>query len=149
MSASHEATLKNFFGGSKLSSKLTLKTKCYHSRDCRDISWSCGQLKQCVTDKYFFFLKIRLWTLIAFRYRNCMLPLQYLSDWYLHGVYFDRISRGKTSQIERLFETNLKSCGYFKCSTALWLLLDLSSKGNSLTIVGWAFQAQVVTWRPK
>ena len=97
----------------------------------------------------FFFLKIRLWTLIAFRYRNCMLPLQYLSDWYLHGVYFDRISRGKTSQIERLFETNLKSCGYFKCSTALWLLLDLSSKGNSLTIVGWAFQAQVVTWRPK
>ena len=97
----------------------------------------------------FFLKKIRLWTLIAFRYRNCMLPLQYLSDWYLHGVYFDRISRGKTSQIERLFETNLKSCGYFKCSTALWLLLDLSSKGNSLTIVGWAFQAQVVTWRPK
>ena len=54
MNASHEATLKNFFGGSKLSSKLTLKAKCYHICGCRDNSRSCGQLKQCVTDKYFF-----------------------------------------------------------------------------------------------
>ena len=31
--------------------------------------------------------KLRVWTLITFPYRKCMLPLQYLSDWRLHGVY--------------------------------------------------------------
>ena len=37
--------------------------------------------------------------------------------------------------------------GYFnKCSTAFWLLLDPSCKGNSLTRVGWTLQAQIVTW---
>ena len=35
-SASEEATLKIIFGGSKPSSRLTLKTKWYHSRDCCD-----------------------------------------------------------------------------------------------------------------
>ena len=51
-----------------------------------DDSWSCEQLKKHVTDKYFE-KKLRLWTLITFCYRKSMLQLQYLSDWYLHGVY--------------------------------------------------------------
>ena len=49
MSAFDEAALK-IFGGSKPSSKLTLKW--YHSCDCSDDSQSCEQLKKCVTDKY-------------------------------------------------------------------------------------------------
>ena len=53
MSASNEATLKKNFGGSKPSSKLTLKTKCYHSFGCCDDSQICEQPKKCVTDKYF------------------------------------------------------------------------------------------------
>ena len=52
MSASDEATLKTIFGGSKPSSKLTLRTKWYHSCDCCDDSRSCEQLKKSVTDKY-------------------------------------------------------------------------------------------------
>ena len=52
-SASDEATPKNIFGGSKPSSKLTLKTKWYHSCGCCDDSRSCEQLKKRVTDKYF------------------------------------------------------------------------------------------------
>ena len=35
------------------SSKLTLKTKCYHSCGCCDNSRSCEQLKKRVEDKYF------------------------------------------------------------------------------------------------
>ena len=38
MSASDEATLKKFFDESKPSSKLTLKTKWYHSCGCCDDS---------------------------------------------------------------------------------------------------------------
>ena len=83
MSASYEATLKNKFGKSKPSSKLTLKAKWYYSCGCCDNSWSCEQLVKRVTDKYFE-KKVRL---ITFHYRKCMLPLQYLSDWYLHGIY--------------------------------------------------------------
>ena len=55
MSASDEATLKKDFGESKPSSKLTLKTKWYHSFDCCDGSWSCEQLKK--RFKYTFFEK--------------------------------------------------------------------------------------------
>ena len=44
---------KKKFGGSKASSKLTLKTKWYHSYGCHDDSQSCEQLKKHVTDKYF------------------------------------------------------------------------------------------------
>ena len=51
MSASDEATLKKHFGGSKRSSKLTLKT---NSCGCCDDSRSWKQLKKYVTDKYFF-----------------------------------------------------------------------------------------------
>ena len=44
---------KKVFDGRKLSSKLTLKTKWYHSFGCCDGFWSCEQLKKHVTDKYF------------------------------------------------------------------------------------------------
>ena len=84
MSAFVEEIFKKGFGGSKPSLKLTLKTKWCHSCGCCDDSWSCEQLKKCVTDKY---LERKLWTLITFCYRKCMLPLQYLSDWCLHGIY--------------------------------------------------------------
>ena len=47
MSASDKAILKKILGVSKSSSRLTLKTKWYHSCGC------CEQLKKCVTDKYF------------------------------------------------------------------------------------------------
>ena len=53
MSASDEATLKKHFGGSKRSSKLTLKTKLYRSCGCCDDSRSWKELKKCVTEKYF------------------------------------------------------------------------------------------------
>ena len=53
MSASDEATLKKVFGGSKSSSKLTLKTNWCHSCGCCDDPRSCEQLKKRVTDKYF------------------------------------------------------------------------------------------------
>ena len=53
MSASDKAILKNFLGVSKPSSRLTFKTKWYHSCGCCDDSWSCEQLKKHVTDKYF------------------------------------------------------------------------------------------------
>ena len=43
--------------------------------------------KKWVIDKCFE-KKNRLWTLVTFCYSKCMLPLQYLSDWCLHGVYF-------------------------------------------------------------
>ena len=77
---------KNIFGGSKTSSKLTLKTKCYHSCGCCDDCQSCEQLKKHVLDKYFE-KNIRLWILITFHYRKSVLLLQCLSDWYLHWVY--------------------------------------------------------------
>ena len=66
------------------------------------------------------------------------------------GVYmaymFD-ISR--TSHIVWLFESNLRSFGYFKCSTVLWLPLDPSCKYNLLTRAGWVLQTQIVTWCPR
>ena len=53
MSTSDEATLKKKFGGSKPSSKLTSKTKWYHSCSCCDDSPSFRQLKKHLTGKYF------------------------------------------------------------------------------------------------
>ena len=74
-----------------------------------------------------------------------MLPLQYLSDVFFMAYMFDRNSGGKASQIERFFESNLRSFGYFKISTAPWLLLGPSCKSNSLARVGWTLQTQMVT----
>ena len=51
-SVSDEASPKKFFGGNKPSSKLTLKTKQYHSCGCCDGSQSCEQQQKHVTDKY-------------------------------------------------------------------------------------------------
>ena len=45
---------KKNWGGSKPSSKLTLKARWYHSCGCSDDSRSCEQMKKRVTDKYFF-----------------------------------------------------------------------------------------------
>ena len=72
----------------------------------------------------------------------------------LHGAgymtyMFDRNSCGKTSQIEWLFESNLRPSGYFKCSTEFQFPLDTSCKGNLLTRASWSLQAEIVTWRPK
>ena len=53
MSASDEATVKKIIGGSKSSSKLTLKTKSCHNCGCCDDSQSCEQLKKHVTDNHF------------------------------------------------------------------------------------------------
>ena len=63
--------------------------------------------------------KIGLWTLISFPFRKC----SYNCNTWVTGVYmaymFEWNSGGKTSQIEWLLESNLRSFGYFKCSTAL------------------------------
>ena len=53
MSAFDETPLKNIFDGSKLSSKLTLKTKWFYRCGCCNDCQSCKQLKKHVTDKYF------------------------------------------------------------------------------------------------
>ena len=44
------------------------------------------------------------------------------NTWLTYVYMFDRNSGGKTSQIEGLFESNLRFLGYFECATALWLL---------------------------
>ena len=135
MSAFAEATL---FGRSKPSPKLSLKTKWYHSCGCCDDSRSCEQLKKRVTDKYL----IRLWTLITFCYRKCMLLLQYLSDWCLHTV-----------QVwQKFWRKNIANWVIiwikFKVLWLLWVLysalastLDGSCKGNSITRVDCVLQA--------
>ena len=51
--ASDEATLKKSFGGFKPSSKLTLRTKWYHSCGCCNDSQSSEQMKKHATDEYF------------------------------------------------------------------------------------------------
>ena len=76
MGTSDMTKLKKKFSGTEPSSKVTWKTKWYHSCGCCDGSRSCEQNKS-VTDKYF---EKRLWALITFRYRKFSLPLQYLSD---------------------------------------------------------------------
>ena len=135
-------------GRRKPSSKLNLETKWYHSCGYSDDSQSCEQLKKCVTDESFekkldFEPEFSSITgNVCYHYNN-----------WVTGVYmaciFHRNSGEKASQIEWLFESNLKSFGYFKCSTALWLPLNPSCKGNLLARVWWALQPQFVTWRLK
>ena len=112
----------------------------YHGCGCCVDSWCCEQLRKRVTDTYFekkldfepespsitgkVFYHYNSW--VTGVYMACML----LRNW-----------RGKTSQIERLFESNLGSFGYFNYSTAVCLSLDPNCKGNSLTWVGCAGQA--------
>ena len=107
-----------FFLIRRQSSKLALKIKWYHSCGCCDDCQSCEQLKKHVTDKYFekkLDLEPQSPSVTGKVYHH-------YNSW-VTGVYmvymFDRNSGGKTSQIEWLFESNLRSFGYFKYSAVL------------------------------
>ena len=99
--------------------------KWYHSCGCCDNSQRCEQLKKCVADKcfekklYFEPESPSVTGKIFYHYNS-----------WVTGVYiaciFHRNPGGKTSQIEWLFESNLRSFGCFKCSRALWLPLNPS-----------------------
>ena len=148
-------------GRRKPSSKLTLETKWYHSCGYSDDSQSCEQLKKRK--------RISLWNAYVTWQEHTVKLKKHVTDksfekkldfepefssitgnvcyhynsW-VTGVcmacIFHRHSGEKASQIEWLFESNLKSFGYFKCSTALWLPLNPSCKGNLLARVWWALQ---------
>ena len=130
------------------SSKLTLKTKCYQSCGCCDNSRSCEQLKKRVADKYFE-------KKLNFEPKSPSITgkVCYHYNSWVTGVHrtclFHINSGGKISQTKLLFEWNLRSFGHFKCSTALGLPLNPSYIGNLLTRVGWALQAEIITWRSK
>ena len=102
---------------------MTLKSNWYHSCGCCEDSWSCGKLKRHVTEKYFE-KKVRLWTLITFHYPSITGSACYYYNTWVTGVnmeyMLDRNYGGKTSQIEWLFQSNLRSFGYFKTSSELW-----------------------------
>ena len=122
----------NIFGGRKPSSKFKLKATCYPSCGCCDSSGSCEQLKKRVTDKYCE-KKVRLWTQVTFHYRKSMLHYNTKVTAIFMTCIFYRNFNGKTSQIEWLFESNLRSFGCFKCFTTLWLPLNPNCNGNLLT----------------
>ena len=90
--------------------------------------WSCKQLKKHVTDKHF---EERLDS----EYES---PYHYNS--WVTGVYmaylFNRNSDGKSSQIEWLFESNLRSFAYSKCSTALGFPSTSAAKAICLQELG-------------
>ena len=93
--------------------------------------------------------KVGLWSLITFCYGNIYSPY---NTW-VAGVYmayiFVRNSWRKPSQIDWLFESNLKSFSYFECSTALWILLDPAAKAACLEeLAGCLLQAQIPNRRP-
>ena len=109
MNAFDEATLKKTFGGSKPSSKLSSKTKWYHSYSCYDNSQSCKQLKKCVTDNYFE-------KKLGFELQSPSVSenvCYYYNTW-VTGIYMVYMvgRRGKTPQIEWLFESNFRPCGH-------------------------------------
>ena len=116
----------------------------FHSCGCCDDYRTCEQLKKRVQTNVLW-KKVRLWTRITFRYMKCILPLQYLSDWCLHGVHAWQKFQGEKNSdwvIATLATLSvLQSFGF------PWN--DPSCKGNSLTRVSWALQAQIVTWGPK
>ena len=89
--------------------------------------------------------KDRFWTLIFFCYGNICNPY---NTW-VAGVYmayiFDRNSWRKPSQIEWLFELNLKSFSYFECSTALWILLEPAAKAACLKELAGCFRPSFPT----
>ena len=96
----------------KLSSKLTLNTKRDpHSCSCYDDSESC-ELKNHITDVNIFLKIYRLWTLITFHYRDTITIFEWLVTIKAFNVWQE------TSQIEWLFETNLRPSGYFN-----WVVL--------------------------
>ena len=115
--------------------------KSYHSCGCCNDSWNCEQLKKRVTDKLFekkldFEPKSTSGKVgkVIYHYNS------WVTSVYMVCMHV-RNCREETSQIESLFESNLGSFGYFKCSIALWLPLDPNCKGNLLTWAGWVLQA--------
>ena len=72
---------------------------------------------------------------------------KYVTITTLTGVYmvcvFHRNSKEKASQVEWLFESNLRSFGCFKCSRALWVPLNPSCKGNLLTRMAGHFRSRL------
>ena len=138
---------QNCFCWKKTFLRVDLETSWYRSCGCCDNSQSCEHLKKCVTEKCFPKRRDFEPKSPSFRGNVC-----YLYNSWVTGVYmaciFQRNSGGETSQIEWLFESNLRSFGCSKCFAGLWLPLYPSCKGNSLTKTGWVVQAQIVTWHP-
>ena len=122
------------------------KQNATHSCGCCDNFRHCEQLKKRVTDT--FWKKS-----LILNPNHLRLQEKYVTITIVTGVYmaciFHTNSRGKTSETEWLFESNLRSFGCFKCPAALWFSLIPSCKGNSLTRIGWTLQVQIITWRPK
>ena len=114
----------------------------YHSCGCCDDSQSCEQMKKQVTHKYFE-------KKLAFEPKPPSVTgnVCYQYNTWVTGIYMaymlHRNFRGKKSQIEWLFESNLRPLGYFKYFTELWLPLDPSCKGKLLTRVSLVLQARL------
>ena len=91
---------------------------------CCDYSQSFEQLKKCITDIYFEKKKLDFEPYSPSITGNlCYHYNTWVTDVYM-AYMLGRNFGGKTSKIEWLFESNLRTCGYFKCSMALWVLLD-------------------------
>ena len=104
---------------------------------CCDDPQSCEQLKKRVTNKYFEKNLDFECESPSVKGKMCY----HYSSWASTNVYmtyfFDRNSEGKTSQNEWLFELNLRSFAYSKCSTVLWRPLDPpAAKATLLTRAG-------------
>ena len=98
--------------------KETLENKMVTSCGCCDDPRSSEQLKNRVTDKYFEkSLTLNTDHLPLNEKYVTTTVVEWLASIYM-AYLFDRNSEGKTSQIEWLFESNLRSFAYSKCSTA-------------------------------
>ena len=86
ISATDETTLKNFFGGSKPSSKLTLKTKWYHRCGYCDDSRTNEQLKKHVMG-YFRNRKKETKKGALFHYKTVKKGTPNLTPAYVHGLF--------------------------------------------------------------
>ena len=132
---------KNFWR-KEPSSKLTVKTKCYQSCGCCDNSRSCEQLKKRVADKYFE-------KELDFQPKSPSVTgkVCYHYNSWVTGVYrtyvFHINSGGKIFQSKWLFESNLRSFGQFKCSTAFGLPLNPSCIGNLLQELAGCFRPRL------
>ena len=110
MSASDEATLKKNFGGinpwpsKKMVPQLWLLW--WFSK-----LWSVLQINILKKKLHFELSSLSHTGNVCYHYNT------WVTDVYIAHI-FDRNSGGKTSQIEWLFESNLRSLGYFKCSSA-------------------------------
>ena len=96
----------------------------------------------------FWKIKSWLWNLITLQEMHVTITILewMVSTW---CECLTEIPEEKHLKLKDYLNLNLRSFGYFKCSTVFWLLLDPSYKDNLLTRVDWVLQAQVVTWSPK